>query len=223
MYWVLRFCFRMGMVLINAFQVCLELLPNFHGENSTAFRLIFVAEIWQCFATDAIFTKLSTWEYSNGDTQFSRQKSDRISRLARYGTPVGFRVCVYSTYQHTCTVTSQSPSKHQVCWCVSHTWGNQCHLVTWIKTITKRWSCTQSSMNMHLQQSPWMHTHTTRSRALVINEGHLHNHENPSYNVHDTHTHVGAHTHTHAYVGTHTYIYVNIYTSCTTLSHIAEK
>ena len=60
MYWALRFGFRMGMVLINAFQVCLELLPNFHGENLTAFRLIFVAEIWQCFASDAIFTKLST-------------------------------------------------------------------------------------------------------------------------------------------------------------------
>ena len=41
----LRLGFGMGVVSIDAFQVCLELLPNFHSENSAAFRLIFVAEI----------------------------------------------------------------------------------------------------------------------------------------------------------------------------------
>ena len=50
MCWALRFGFGIGVVPINAFQVCLKLLPNFHGENSEAFRLIFVAEIWQRFA-----------------------------------------------------------------------------------------------------------------------------------------------------------------------------
>ena len=43
------------------------------------------------------------------------------------------------------------PKPSKTCWYVSHTWGNQCHLVTWIKTITSQWSCTQYSMNMHLQ------------------------------------------------------------------------
>ena len=57
-----------------------------------------------------------------------------------------------------------------------------------------------------------MHTHTTRSRALVINEDHLHNHENPSYNVHDTHTHVGARTHTHIHICKHIYIMHNAIT-----------
>ena len=35
----------MGVVSIGAFQVCLESLPNFHGENPVAFHLIFMAEI----------------------------------------------------------------------------------------------------------------------------------------------------------------------------------
>ena len=52
MYWALKFGFRMSVVLINASQVCLELLPNFHGENPTPFRLIFMAEFRQCFASD---------------------------------------------------------------------------------------------------------------------------------------------------------------------------
>ena len=53
MYWALKFGFRMSVVLINASQVCLELLPNFHGKNPTSFRLIFMAEFRQCFASDA--------------------------------------------------------------------------------------------------------------------------------------------------------------------------
>jgi len=43
----------MGVVLIDAFQVCLESLPNFHSENQAAFHLIFVAKIWQRFTLDA--------------------------------------------------------------------------------------------------------------------------------------------------------------------------
>ena len=43
----------MGVVSIDAFEVCLESLPNFHGENPTTFRLIFVVEIQQHFALDA--------------------------------------------------------------------------------------------------------------------------------------------------------------------------
>ena len=45
MYYALRFGFGIGMVPINAFQVYLKSLPNFHGENLVAFCLIFMAEI----------------------------------------------------------------------------------------------------------------------------------------------------------------------------------
>ena len=139
-----------------------------------------------CHSTpNAILTKLSTWEYSNGDAPFSQQKFGKVSRLVRYGASAGFRICVYGVYWHAWIMTSRSLSKHEACWCVSHTRGNQCHLVTWIKTITLRWSCTQYSMNMHLRQSPWVHTHTTRSRVLMTREGHSHSHESPSYKVHN--------------------------------------
>ena len=76
--------------------------------------------------------------------------------------------------------------------------------VTWIKTITLQWLCTQYSTNMHLQQLPWAHTHTTWSRALVISEGHLRNHKSPSYKVHN-HPHMNM----HIYIYTHTYIMHN--------------
>ena len=52
MRWPLRFGFRMGVVSINASQVCLKSLPNFHSKNSTAFRLIIVAEIQQRFTSN---------------------------------------------------------------------------------------------------------------------------------------------------------------------------
>ena len=39
MYWALRFGLEMGLVLIDAFQVCSELLLNFHGENPAALHL----------------------------------------------------------------------------------------------------------------------------------------------------------------------------------------
>jgi len=47
----LSFDFGMGVVSIDAFLVCLK-SSNFHDENLVAFRLIFVAEIWQCFASN---------------------------------------------------------------------------------------------------------------------------------------------------------------------------
>ena len=43
----------MGVVSIDAFQVCLESLPNFQDENLTAIHLIFVVEIRQRFTSDA--------------------------------------------------------------------------------------------------------------------------------------------------------------------------
>ena len=114
---------------------------------------------------NAILTKLSKWEYSNGDAPFSQRKSGRVSHLVHYGTPIGFRICVFSAYRHARIVMSWR-LQSVACWCVSHTQGNQCHLVTLIKTITLRWSCTQYSMNMHLWQLPWTHTHITRSKAV---------------------------------------------------------
>ena len=77
--------------------------------------------------------------------------------------------------------------------------------VTWIKTITLRWSCTQYTMSMHLQQFPWTHTQTTRLRALMTGESPSNSHESPSYKVHD-------HPHTGIYIYIHTYIMHNTIT-----------
>ena len=51
-------------------------------------------------------------------------------------------------------------------------------------------------MNMHLRQSPWVHTHTTRSRALTTREC-SHSHESPSYKVHN-----------HPYTSRYRYTYI---------------
>ena len=136
--------------------------PYFHGRNPAALCLKFV------IAHKMLFTKLSMWEYGNGDVPFSCWKSSRGLRLVHYGAPARFRVCVYSMYRHARTVTSWNPSKHQVCWCVSYTWENQCHLVTWIETITPKWSCTQYSMNMHLRQLTWVHNHPHMCRHIYV-------------------------------------------------------
>ena len=50
MFWALRFDLGMGMVSINAFQMCLKLLPNFHGENPATCHLTFATEIRHRFA-----------------------------------------------------------------------------------------------------------------------------------------------------------------------------
>ena len=121
-------------------------------------------------------------------------------RLVRYGASARFHIYVCGLYRHAHTMMCQSPPKCQACWCVSHRWGNQCHLVTWIKTITPRWLCTQYSMNMHLQQLPWAHTHSTRLRALITRKGHSCSHESTSYKVHN-------HPHTHKHIYIYTYIH----------------
>ena len=76
MCWALRFGFGIGVVPINAFQVCLKLLPNFHGENSATFCLIFVVEILQCFASDA----------SQHAKHYSHQDFDM--RIRQWGCPI---------------------------------------------------------------------------------------------------------------------------------------
>ena len=130
-------------------------------------------------------------------------------RLVQYGASARFHIYVCGLYWHTHTMMCQSPPKCQACWCMSHRWGNQCHLVTWIKTITPRWLCTQYSMNMHLRQLPWAHTHSTRLRALITRKGHSCSHESTSYKVHNH-----PHTHKHIYIYTyiHTYIMHNAIT-----------
>ena len=157
----------------------------------------------------AILTKLSKWEYENGDTLFSRQKSSRVSRLVRCGTPARFLAYVYSACQRARAKMSQSPSKY-----VTHTRGNRLHLVTWIMTITPRWQYRQYDTNMHLQQSPQAHTHATRSRALMAREDDSCNHESSSYKVHN-HPQAQAHTHTH----THTHIHTHTYTCRHSILH----
>ena len=151
---------------------------------------------------NAILTKLSMWEYGNGVCPIFTVKirqSFVFGALWRIGK-------VSRLYRHARTMMSRSPSKHEPCWCVSHIQGNQCHLVTWIKTITSLWLCTQYSMNMHLWQSPWAYTHTTRSSALMIREGHSWSHKRLWYKVHN-----------HPHTPKHIYIYIYIYTSCTML------
>ena len=49
-----RFDFGMGKVPVDAFLVHMESMPNFHGENLATFCLIFVEEIRQHFASDAL-------------------------------------------------------------------------------------------------------------------------------------------------------------------------
>ena len=169
-----------GIVFKFPRQKSSNISPYFCSGNLTGLCL-------RCIIThkNAILTKLSTWEYGNGNTLFSRWKSGRVSRLVLHDALVGFRVYVCGAYRYAHTLMSQSPSKHQACWCVLHTRGNHCYWVIWIGTITPRWSCTQYNMNMHLRQSPWANTHTTRSWAFMTREGHSHSHESPSYKVHN--------------------------------------
>ena len=146
---------------------------------------------------NAILTKLSPWEYGNGDAPFSRQKSDKVSRLVCYGAPIGFHACVYGSCQHAYARMSQSLSKYQAYWCVLHTRGNQFHLVTWIGMVIRRWFCTQYNINMDLQQFLWAHTNTIRSRTLMAREGRSPSHEGPSYKVHN-----------HPYTSIYRYTYI---------------
>ena len=46
------FGFGIGVVPIDAFQVYLNSLPNFHGENLAAFHFIFMVEIRHRFTLD---------------------------------------------------------------------------------------------------------------------------------------------------------------------------
>ena len=146
---------------------------------------------------NVILTKLLLWEYGNGDAPLSQQKSSRVLCLVCYGAPTGFHAYVYGMCQHAHARMSQRPSNHQAYWCVSHTWGNQCHLVTWIGTVTPWWLCTQYNINMHLQQLPCAHTDTIRSRALMARECRSHSHEGPSYKVHN-----------HPYTSIYRYTYI---------------
>jgi len=43
---------------------------------------------------NTILTRLSPWEYDNGDTPFSQKKSGKVSRLVCYGTSARFHACV---------------------------------------------------------------------------------------------------------------------------------
>ena len=158
---------------------------------------------------NAILTKLSMWEYGNRGCPIFTMKSGWVSRLVYYGALIGFRVCVYGMFRHARTMTSWGPSKHQACWCVLHTY--QCHLVTWIKTITLQWSCTQCSMNTYLRLSPWAHIHTTRSRALMTREGYSRSHGSLSYKVHN-HPHTPGHKYIYIYIYIHTFIMYNAIT-----------
>ena len=75
----------MGVVLIDAFQVCSKSLLEFHGKNPVAFRLIFMAKIRQRFALDAIqHTK-----------RYSHQAFD--VRIRQQGCPI-FMVKIWQSF-----------------------------------------------------------------------------------------------------------------------------
>ena len=63
----------MGVVSIDTFQLCLNLLSNFHGKNLAIFHLIFTVEIWQRFALDT----------SQRDKRYSYQAFDM--RIRQWG------------------------------------------------------------------------------------------------------------------------------------------
>ena len=114
---------------------------------------------------NAILTKPSTWEYENRDAPFSRLKSSSVSCSVHYGASAVFRICVHNAYRHARTVMSRSPSKHQACWCMSHTRGNQCHLVTWSKTSRYKYRYTYIMHNAkrtitHIQADIHIHIYT---------------------------------------------------------------
>ena len=117
MCWALRFGFKMGVVLIDAFQVHLELLPNFHNENLVAFRFIFVAKIQQHFSLDAsqptkcYYHQAFDMRIRQWGCPISWRKSCRVSHLVYYGASARFRVYVYGMYRHACTMKRQKTYK----------------------------------------------------------------------------------------------------------------
>ena len=116
MCWVSRLGFRMGVVSIDAFQVCLKSLPNFHAENPIAFHLIFVTEIRQhftsnvsqhakCYSHQAFDMRMRQW----GCFIFTA----KIQQSFTFSAPARFHDCVYGVYRHAHTVASQIPLKCQ--------------------------------------------------------------------------------------------------------------
>ena len=81
----LRFGFGMGVVLINAFQVCSKSLLEFHGKNLVAFRLIFMAKIRQRFASNA----------TQHTKRYSHQAFD--VRIRQQGCPI-FMVKIWQSF-----------------------------------------------------------------------------------------------------------------------------
>ena len=89
-------------IFINAMLTHLELLQNFHDENTAAFCLIFVVEIRQHLGLGAsqhtkyysyqAFAVRIQWK----DAPFSWKKFGKVTCLVHYGALVGF-VPVYTT------------------------------------------------------------------------------------------------------------------------------
>ena len=99
MCWALRFGFEMGVVPINVFQVCFEVIarfprsdsisPYFHGENPTMLCLRCVIACQMLFSPS-----------------FQRENTAMGMPHFHGENPTRFCICVYSGYQHACTVTS---------------------------------------------------------------------------------------------------------------------
>ena len=141
---------------------------------------------------NAILTKLLLWEYGNRLPYFHGENlaEFRVWYTMVYQQGFAFVYTVRINMLVLWWAETLQSIKH-VDACHIH-WKTNVTQVTWIKTITPWWSCTQYSMNVHLQQLPWAHTYTIRSRALMISEGHSRNHKSPLEKGHN-HPHTRRH------------------------------
>ena len=102
MNWTLRFGFGKGVVLINASLVCLELVPNFHDKNLTAFHLVFVAAIQQHFAS-GVFIAHKHYSHQAFAVRIQQWRCPifmaKIRQSFMFGE-VGFHACVYGMCKH---------------------------------------------------------------------------------------------------------------------------
>ena len=139
---------------------------------------------------NAILTKLSMWEYSNGDAPFSRQKSSRVSHLCIW--------CI-STCSH-CDEPKPSKVLEHVDTCHLHMETN----VTW-------WhGSRQSHHDDHAHNIVWICTYDNRLEHIPILQGQelswLERAAHIAIRVHHTKCTI-THTRTSIYI----YIYIHTY------------
>ena len=144
MCWASRFGLGMGVVSINAFQVCLKSLPILHDENLAAYCLIFMAKIQQSFTLDAsqhakrysyqvFHVRIQQWGCPIFTVKIQQSFTfDVLWRIGRISCS-----CIWRVF--TCSYRNEpKPFKASSMLMSTAYTGNQCHLVTWIKAIIPR-------------------------------------------------------------------------------------